>query len=183
MCGAYCLDLLNLRRWTSNTGCASLTSIQFVNTQFALQWLHCGAMFADTMCTWAAQPCVHTFFYPNNFHMFVQTRGSQCSAVAQQYIQTHSLSLSSRCTLFHGPECLHSLWFNGHFVGCNSILSHPLVPTGEITGSGLIHKTQRTTLESLLQFELSNHNGRIRLPFFPWCRCVYVWVNVYKAGR
>lgn len=78
-------------------------------------------------------------------------------------------TLSSRCTLFHSPEWLHSLWFNGHFVGCNSILSHPLVPTGEITGSGLIHKTQRTTLESLLQFEPSNHNGWMRLPFFPWC--------------
>lgn len=47
------------------------------------------------------------------------------------------------------------------------------MPSGEITGSGLIHKTHRT-LESLLQFELSNHNGKMRLPFFAGCMCVFV---------
>lgn len=122
-------------------------------------------------------------FYPNNFHLFGPDTQVQWTLVAKA-LHSHTYTLpdtsSSRCTLFHSPEWLHSLWFNGHFVACNSILSHPLVPSGEITGSGLIHKTHRTTLESLLQFELSNHNGRMRLPFFP--RCVYVWVNVYMAG-
>lgn len=82
----------------------------------------------------------------------------------------------------HSPECLHGLWFNGHSVSCNSILPHRLLPSVEITGSGLIHKTHRTTLESLLQFELSNHNGGVgvRLPF---SHCtVYVWLSVLTVG-
>lgn len=94
------------------------------------------------------------------------------------HIHAHSDTSSTRYVLFHSVEWLHSLWFNGHFVGCKSILFHPVVHTGKITCSGLIHKIHRTTLESLLQFELSNHNGRMRLPFFPCCVYVCLCVHV-----
>lgn len=115
-------------------------------------------------------------------HCFIQNRpalssSSQCyrlKKVPHSRTSTHPDASRTRCMLFHSLQWLHSLWFNGHFVGCNSILFHSVVPTGKITCSGLIHKTQRTTLESLLQFELSNHNGRMRLPFFPCCVCVHV---------
>lgn len=146
------------------------------NLHFSGLTICCHTIFTDTMFTWAIQadahiilskqfPLVHT--YP---HLTLRIR---TKSTASTHIHAPDTS-SNRRTLFHSPEWLHSLWFNGHFVGCNSILSHPLVPTGEITGSRLIHKTQRTTLESLLQFELSNHNGRMRLPFFLWCMCVCV---------
>lgn len=96
--------------------------------------------------------------------------------MVNQYIHIHTCldTTSSRCVHFQCSELLHSIGFNGHFVDYSSILFHRLVPSGEITGCGLILKTQRTKLESLLQFELSDHNGRMRLPFFLWSRSVCV---------
>lgn len=67
-------------------------------------------------------------------------------------------------------------------IAIASLVSVPLVPTAKITGFGLIHETQRTTLESLLQFEPSNHNGWTRLPFFPLLVCVCVWSCVYTVS-
>lgn len=164
---AYCLDLYHLRRWTK---------------KHWLRFIYIHRIWIHTICT-SVVTLPYNFLW-DGVHFSNATvqpyvfSSKQCPLVLTDMkltmytvgkAHTRPDTLSSRCTLFDSPEWLHSLWFNGHFVGCNSILSHPLVPTGEITGSGLIHKTQRTTLESLLQFEPSNHNGRMRLPFFPWC--------------
>lgn len=138
------------RRWTKSI----FVSASCTCTQFALQW------FAQRRHSvhFTNVKCVYAQFLSKQFPL-VHT-----DTPVTMHTTTHTHTYTPH-TPFHSPEWLHSLWFNGHFVGCNSILSHPLVPTGEITGSGLIHKTHRTTLESLLQFELSNHNGGDEIAF------------------
>lgn len=130
--------------------------------------------------------CLFLSFSLQFFHLFSnqQTASGRKKSTSSAYAFTRRMGrggLTLRSA--HSPERLHSLWFNGHSVKRNSILPHPLLPSGEITGSGLIHKTHRTTLESLLQFKLSNHNGGVgvRLPF-SHCTSVCVWLSVRTVG-
>lgn len=154
----YASGLQNLL--TQNVHFSGYTAMQFYETQST--WSYASILFYTEPSTCLSRRSANSAI-----------RWKRCR------IRTHPDTSSTRCVLFHSLEWLHSLWFNGHFVGCNSILFHPVVPTGKITCSGLIHKTHRTTLESLLQFELSNHNGTMRLPFFPCC--VYACVSVYVS--
>lgn len=148
-----------------------------VYIQFALHYIffffkltgNCADMVCDQMC-----------FYPNHFYPCSHRQCTVPLTRAALYVQ------ADMCLTHHTVgACLFTP--HSRFIACDLMVIlwatiasffHPLLPTAEITGSVLIHKTHRTTLESLLQFELSNHNGRMRLPFFARRVCVYVWVNV-----
>ena len=185
-CKQQCITCNNMRHVNrasfrdlhQNIRSTSCASTEFVYAQFALQSLY--KSYADKV-------------RPSEVHVCILT-------ISVQTISTRPHG-DTQVTMYNGNSTyIHTrtqptdqadfFTIQSGFIACDlmvillaAIASFPItmVPSGEITGSELIQKTHRTTLESLLQFELSNHNGRVRLPFFALCVCVYFWGNVCAA--
>lgn len=140
--------------FTQNLHFSSYTAMQFSESQST--WSYAFILLYKQLIL--VRPDTHNSVCAHS-HMLTRSAVGACSFTVQSGFIAYDLMV----ILLAAIASVSILWWS----------------SGKITCSGLIQKTHRTTLESLLQFELSHHNGRMRLPFFPCC--VDVWGSVYMS--